>query len=205
MDSDVDLVAYMVDSFGRAKRETEDEKFLTGSGHASHEPEGLIDTATITAITAANAASLEFEDMADLMYGYETTGSTPLADVYRRAGSFIVHPFTELALMKIRGDGGGGAGTGDFIWQPAVTAGSPNTVWGHSVLTTTNMAQIGTGNESVFFGDVRSCYRILDRMGMTMQRLVEIRATAGLVGFLFKWRNTGGIVRAEAGRILSHP
>jgi len=205
MDADVDLVAYMVDSFSRAKRETEDQKFLVGSGHASHEPEALIDTATITAINAANASSITFEDLVDLIYGFETTASTPLKDVYRRAGAFIMPPFTELAIMKLRGDGGGGSGTGDFLWQPALTAGAPNTIWGHPVVTTTNMAQIGTGNESVYFGDVRSTYRILDRMGMTMQKLVEIKATAGLVGFLFKWRNTGGIVRPEASRILSHP
>lgn len=205
MDSDVELVQYMMQSFARAKRETEDEKFLTGSGHASHEPEALVDSSTITAVTAANAASITFEDLIDVTYGYENSSSTPLKDVYRRAGVYFMHPFTELAIMKIRGDGGGGAGTGDFVWQPAVTAGNPNTIWGHALYTSTNLSQIGTGNDSVWYGDVRSTYRILDRMGMTMQRLVELKALAGLVGFLFKFRNTGGIIRSEAARILQHP
>lgn len=205
MDADVDLVAYMVDSFARAKRETEDQKFLLGAGHASHEPGGLIDTSTLTAITAANAASIIFEDLVDLQYGYDSGSSTPLPTTNRNRGIYIMHPFTELACMKLRGDGGGGAGTGDFLWQPALTAGAPNTIWGHAVYTSMNMAAVGTGNESVYFGDVRQTYRILDRQGMTMQRLVEIKATAGLVGFLFKFRNTGGIVDATASRVLSHP
>jgi len=205
MDSDVNLQQFIIQSFARAKRETEDEKFLTGSGHASFEPEGLIDSSTITAVEAANASSITFEDLIDVTYGYEDSSSTPLKDVYRRNGVYFMHPFTELAVMKIRGDGGGGAGTGDFVWQPAVTAGNPNTIWGHSLYTSTNISQVGTGNDSVWFGDVRSCYRILDRMGMTMQRLVEVQATAGLVGFLFKFRNTGGIIRDEAARILQHP
>jgi len=206
MDADIELLAHMKDSFARARREKEDYYYLAnGAGHASHQPEKLVDDSTITAIEAAAAGTICFEDLIDLQKGYEDSSSTPLKDVYRRAGVYFMHPFTELAVMKLRGDGGGGAGTGNFMWQPAVTAGKPNTIWGLPVYTSTNMAQIEASANSVWFGDVRSCYRILDRIGMQMQRLIEIKALAGLVGFLFTFRNTGGIIRSEAARILQHP
>jgi len=64
------------------------------------------------------------------------------------------------------------------------------------------MPVISTGNNTVIFGDIRSTYRILDRRGLTMQVLKELKALSGQVGFLFTWRNTGGIIRAEASRIL---
>jgi len=198
-DSDVNLVSYIADSFARARREVEDEKFLIGAGHSSKEPQGLIDTSTITTVEAAGATAITFDDLQDLMYGYETTSSTPLKDVYRRNGVFIMHPFTELAVMKLTDS------AGQYLWQPAIQAGQPNAIRGHAVYTTTNMDTIAATKATVWFGDVRSAYRIIDRLGMTMQRLVEVKATAGLVGFLFHWRNTGGIVRAEAGRILVHP
>jgi len=195
-DSDVNLVSYIADSFARARRETEDKKFLVGAGHGSLEPAGLIDTSTFDTVTAAGTSAIVFDDLQDLLYGYESSSSTPLKDVYRRNGVFTMHPFTELAVMKIKND------DGQYMWQPSIQAGTPNAIRGKAVHTTTYMEQIATGEPTVFFGDVRSAYRIIDRLGMTMQRLVEVKATAGLVGFLFHWHNTGGIVRAEAGRIL---
>jgi len=201
-DADIELLAFIQDSFARAKAAAEDTAFITGAGHASFVPEGLTNGATITRVVAANAASIIYEDLADLMYGYDSVASVPLKDVYRRAGVFIMHPFTELACMKIRSDGGGGAGTGDFMWQASVAAGVPNSIWGHRILTSTDMDMVAHSADTVIFGDIRSCYRILDRRGMTMQKLVELKATAGLVGFLFSCRNTGGIVNAEACRIL---
>ena len=52
------------------------------------------------------------------------------------------------------------------------------------------------------FGDLRAGYRILDRQGMTMQRLVELYATAGLIGLLAGFRVGGAVVRPNAIRIL---
>lgn len=198
-DSDVNLVQYMTQSFARAKRETEDTKFLRGSGHSSFEPEALIDSSTLTAITAAGAAAITFDDLQDLIYGYEDSNSTALKSSYQKNACFIMHPFTELAVMKLADD------NGQYLWQPTAVAGVPNTIRGYPVHTSTDMPQIAASANSVYFGDVRSTYRILDRRGMTMQRLVEVQATAGLVGFLFSFRNTGGIVRAEASRLLAHP
>jgi predicted phage gp36 major capsid-like protein len=37
---------------------------------------------------------------------------------------------------------------------------------------------------------------------MTLQRLVEVYATAGLVGILVGSRVTGGVIRADAMRVL---
>ncbi len=201
-DSDEDLVAFINDSFAKGRATVEDTKFILGAGHASFEPVGLFNGAVITRIVAANAASIIFEDLVDLMYGYDSGASIPIKSVYQNAGVFIMHPFTELACMKIRSDGGGGAGTGPFVWQPSVVAGKPNTIWGHEVLTSTNIAQIAHSADTVFFGDLRSCYQVLDRRGLVLQKLVELKATSGQIGFLYTWRGTGGIIRAEAARIL---
>ena len=203
-DTDIELVAFMQDSFARAKADKEDYYYLAnGAGHSTYyQPEKLLDTSTITAIEAAGSTSIVFDDLHDLMYGYDDGDSTPLNPAYQRNGVFIMHPFTELAAMKLR-DLSGGAETGQYLWSPALTAGVPNTIRGHAVYTSTDMPTIEASADVAIFGDIRSTYRILDRRGMTVQRLVELKALSGQVGFLFTWRNTGGIIRSEASRILS--
>jgi HK97 family phage major capsid protein len=41
------------------------------------------------------------------------------------------------------------------------------------------------------FGNLNLGYRIVDRKGISIQRLSELYAEAGLIGFLLRARNTG--------------
>jgi len=196
-DTDIDLMGFMIDSFGRAKAGTEDQYMINdGAGHGSYQPEKLNNSSTITAVTAAGT-TLAFDDLHDLMYGYEDGDSTPINPVYQKSAVFIMHPFSELAVMKLKDD------DGQYLWQPSVQAGVPNLIRGHRVYTSTDMPVVAASANAVIYGDIRSTYRILDRRGMTMQRLVELKALSGQVGFLFTFRNTGGIIRSEASRILT--
>jgi HK97 family phage major capsid protein len=51
---------------------------------------------------------------------------------------------------------------------------------------------------SVLFGDVRSGYMIADRQQVTVQRLDERFADQGIVGFLFRQRVGGDVIRPAA-------
>ena len=57
----------------------------------------------------------------------------------------------------------------------------------------------------VIFGDVRAGYRVIDRLGMTLQRLVELYSEQGLIGFKVHFRVGGGVIRPDALRILQVP
>jgi HK97 family phage major capsid protein len=59
-------------------------------------------------------------------------------------------------------------------------------------------AQAGASDPSVLFGDVRSGYLIADRQQITVQRLDERYADQGLVGFLFRQRVGGDVIRPAA-------
>lgn len=195
-DSDFNLMTFMVDSFSRAKGELEDTKFIEGAGHASHEPVGLLNSTTITRITAAASDAVVYEDILDLMHGYEDSNSTPLPAAYQRNGVFILHPFTELALLKIEDK------DERPLWWPSMAVGLPNTLYGKAVYTQEDMPLISTGNDVIIYGDIRATYRIIDRQGLSIFKLNELYRLGGLVGFRPKCRNTGGIVRAAACRIL---
>ena len=54
-----------------------------------------------------------------------------------------------------------------------------------------------TGKVMAIFGDFKAGYRIIDRTGMTIQRLVELYAEEGVVGFLVTKRVSGAVMRAS--------
>jgi HK97 family phage major capsid protein len=192
MDSDVPLESILGEEFSRALGEEEDKQFILGAGHGSNQPEGITKNATLIAATKTTAAAdaIVVEDMMDMMYACPTQ--------FRRNGSFIVNSLTELALRKLRFATGAGAGTGGFIWEASVQVGTPNTLLGRPIYTQDDMKSLADAAQVIaIFGDIRAGYRIIDRVGMSLQRLTELYAEAGLVGFKIHKRVTGGVMKAS--------
>lgn len=188
-DSDINLQAILADSFARAIAEAEETAFMVGAGHDSEEPEGMTVNATILAatrsVTTSNTAAIE--DFLKLIYDCPAQ--------YRKNGVFMVKSSTELAIRELRGDGGGGAGTGNFLWQPSVQAGKPATFLGYPIYVQEDLTALaGAVAPIAMFGDFKQGYRILDRKGITLQRLVELYSEAGLIGFKIHKRVGGAAI-----------
>jgi HK97 family phage major capsid protein len=191
MDADVNLESILAEEFARALGEAEEEAFIKGAGHASDEPEGILVNTTLleAAAKTASAGAVTVEDFMDLIYKVPTQ--------YRRNGVFIVHSNTELAMRKLRA-GGSTTGDGPFLWQPAVAEGKPSTFLGRPIYTQDDMYSLSDAAKPIaIFGDVKSGYRIIDRVGMTIQRLTELYSEDGLVGFKIHRRVTGGVMKAS--------
>jgi HK97 family phage major capsid protein len=62
---------------------------------------------------------------------------------------------------------------------------------------------VGAGALSVAFGDYRN-YWIADRAGRTVQRLNELYANNGLVGFLSTERLDGKVIQPEGIQLLKN-
>ncbi len=194
MDSDVNLEPILADSFSRAIGETEELAFIKGAGHDSNQPEGItINTTLIAAtITGGTSGVVLVEEFLDIMYA--------CPQQFRRNGQFVVNSATELALRKLRAGSGGAAAEelGPFLWQPSVQAGLPNTFLGKPIHCQDDMETLaGTEKVIAIFGDFKAGYRIIDRAGMTLQRLTELYAEAGLVGFKIHKRVGGSVMRAS--------
>ena len=106
---------------------------------------------------------------------------------------------TELAMRKLKS-----SVEHLYLWQPSVQAGKPATFGGYPVVPQEDIPAIDSSDQCdiAIFGDVKAGYRIVDRQGMTIQRLFELWAIAGLVGILVSSRVTGGVIRADALRVL---
>ena len=87
--------------------------------------------------------------------------------------------------------------TSNYLWQPSNQAGQPDRLFGRAYYRVTGLPAPGSV-PSVLFGDIRSGYLIADRQRITVQRLDERYADQGLVGFLFRERVGGDVIRPAA-------
>lgn len=190
-DTDVSLEAIILDSFRRAKAETEETGFVVGTGHDNRQPEGILNGTVVTRVKTAAHDAIAANDLLDLIYAVPAQ--------YRRNGKILVPSTTELAMRKLT------SGSDDlYLWQPQMAAGKPPTFAGYPVYAQEDIPAIASAAECdiAIFGDIKAGYRIIDRMGMTVQRLIEKFITAGLIGILVSSRATGGVIRADALRVL---
>ncbi len=146
-------------------------------------PTGITATAGINNVVSAAPGSITFDDVLNMIYG------TPR--YYRARGSFVWADSATLSLRKAK------ATTGEYLWQPSVSAGSPDLLYGKPFYTSDFLPAVAAASVSGFFGDV-SPYRVLDRRGLYMQRLAELYAETGQVGFRMWKRVDGKLLRPDA-------
>ncbi len=194
MDADVALEGYVEDSFSRSLAEHEETGFMIGTGHANQQPEGILNGAVVTRVDAGQGAAVTADDFIRLAYAVPAQ--------FRKGGSYLVNSQTELAMRLLKD------ADGQYLWQPSVQAGTPASFNGKPVRNQEDIPAIPAATvaaDVAVFGDFAVGYRIVDRLGMTIKRLAELYAAQGLVGFLAHRRTTGGVVEADALRILRVP
>ncbi|MCC7314116.1 MAG: phage major capsid protein [Planctomycetes bacterium] len=89
-------------------------------------------------------------------------------------------------------------GEGRYLWQPSVTQGMPDTVWGRPMIQSELAPNTFTSGQYVgLLGDL-SFYHIADGLGMTMQRLIELEARNNKTEFHWRMESDGMPVLGEA-------
>jgi HK97 family phage major capsid protein len=91
-------------------------------------------------------------------------------------------------------------GQGNFIWQPAATAGQPSALLGFPVVEAEDMPAMASGSLSMAFGDFREAYLIVDRIGISLLR--DPYTSYPYVFFKFRKRVGGGVINFEAVKFL---
>lgn len=187
-DSVFDVPSYIAREFARRIGAAEEEAFFTGDGKGK--PLGILAATggAGTGVTAASATALTFDEVMDLYYS--------LRAPYRRNSVFIMNDSTVKALRKLKN------GNGDYIWQPSVTAGTPDTILNRPVYTSGFMPAIGASAKTILFGDL-GYYWVADREGRSFKRLNELYAPTGQVGFLASQRVDGKLILPEAVKVLA--
>ena len=186
-DSIFNLEQYIAREFARRIGTKEEEAFFTGDG--SGKPTGIFATSggAGLGVTAAATSAITFDEIMDLYYS--------LKSPYRRNAVFVTNDATVKAIRKLKD------GNGQYLWQPAVTVGEPDTLFGRPIRTSSYVPTITGGAKVLAFGDF-SYYWVADRQGRSFQRLNELYAVTGQVGFKATQRVDGKLILAEAIKVL---
>ena len=184
MDSAFPLDTFLAQDFGRRIGSLEEEAFLVGDG--VKKPTGVLVSATVGK-TAASTTAVTFDEIMDLYHS--------LKSPYRNKAVFVANDLTVKSLRKLKD------ANGQYLWQPSLVAGTPDTVLGRPVYVSGYMPQMAAGAKVMAFGDF-SYYWINDRQGRTFVRLDELFAQTDQVGFKATQRVDGALILPEAVQVL---
>lgn len=186
-DSVFDLEQYIAREFARRIGAKEEEAFFVGNG--TGRPTGIFNATggAELGVTAASATAITVDEIMDLFYS--------LKSPYRKNAVFIMNDATVKNIRKLKD------GNGQYLWQPSITAGQPDTILNRPIKTSAYVPTIASAAKSIAFGDF-SYYWIADRQGRSFQRLNELYAATGQVGFKATQRVDGKLILAEAIKVL---
>lgn len=180
-DAAFDLESYLMNEFGNALANAEEDAFLNGTGNG--QPVGIFAAKGGAPVEKTLTADITGDDLVDLVYC--------LKRPYRKNAAFLLNDATIAAIRKLKAEG-----DKEYIWQPSYQQGEPDRLLGYPVYTSPY-----TPADAIAFGDF-SYYNIGDRGQRTFQDLRELFAGNDMVGFLAKERVDGKLVLPEAVKIL---
>lgn len=179
-DNAFNLESYIVNEFGKAIANAEEDAFLNGDGKGK--PLGLF-AASGGGTVAASVAAPKADDLISLVYA--------LKRPYRKNATFIINDKNIAILRQLKDNNGA------YMWQPGLAAGEPDKFLGYDLHT----SQFAPEN-AIAFGDY-SYYNIGDRGTRSWQELRELFAGNGMIAYVSKERVDGKLILPEAVQILS--
>jgi len=179
-DTGVDLAGYLAMQSGRALGNGFGAALITGTG--SSQPNGVV-TAATSGVTggAGVVGAFTADNLIDLFYS--------VIAPYRASQScaWLMKDSSVAVLRKIKDT------TGQYIWQPALTAGNPDTVLGKPLYTDPNVAAVALSAKSVVFGDF-SQYFVRMVESIRFERSDDFAFNTDLVTYRAILRGDGDLV-----------
>lgn len=182
---------WLIESAAEAIAQGEGAAFIGGNG--TKKPTGFlagpapVTTAdatrafgTLQYIASGQAAAMptSADVFYDLVYGIRAR--------YRNNAQWVTSKAVLAAMRKYKDT------TGQYLWQPALTAGQPATFLGYGITEAEDMPAVAANSFPLAFGDFKEGYLICDRVGTRITR--DEITTPGFVKFYVRKR-VGGILR----------
>lgn len=138
-------------------------------------------------VTAASATAITVDEIINLVHALKAP--------YRKNAKFLMNDATVSLLRKLKDQ------NGQYLWQPSVQAGTPDRLLGYEIHTSPYVPVAEAGALVIAFSDFKN-YWIGDRAGRTVQRLNELYATNGQIGYVATERVDGKVILPEAIQLL---
>jgi HK97 family phage major capsid protein len=182
-DSQVDIAGLIARECGRGLGRLEETAFVNGDG--SSKPTGVVGGSSLGK-TASATNAITADELMDAQYA--------LGRAYRSNARWLMADSTVKLIRKLKT---GVSSDNTYLWSPGLGASEPDRLLGNPVVISQDMPAATTGLKPVLYGDF-SYYYIGDRQQIGLQRLVELYAANGQVGFRIHKRTDGKLALAEA-------
>lgn len=180
-DTMINFDSYMAGQIAKGIDKAESPSFAIGDG--VKKPTGYAVTAPVGIhSTTAAIAAVTADELIDIYYD--------LPEQYRRNATWRMHDTTLKAIDKLKD------GQGNYILT-TLKDGTVPTIKGRPVVVDNSMPELGAGNKFIVLGDF-TYFQIGDRGEMTIQRLNELYAGTGMVGFQVTKRVDAKVIIEEA-------
>lgn len=155
----------------------EGKAFVSGDGVL--EPEGFMTAAGVPVTLNGHAANLSTDQLIVMLYS--------LAPAYRSAATWVMNGNTLAVIRKLKDS------QGNYLWQPGLVAGQPETILGRPVVEAVDMADVGANAFPIALGAFKAAYRIYDRKAMEVKANPFLLMTQDQTRF-HAFRRTGAAV-----------
>ena len=181
-DSGVNLEAELARAGGNSIGYATNTALTTGSG--SDAPNGAV-TASTLGVTGTAAAGLPTGDDIISLY-YSLDGAVRAASNF----AFMASPTTISSIRKLKDT------TGQYLFQPSLALGTPDTLIGRPLIENPAMAS-GTSAKSILAGDW-DAYRVRVAGGLNVAQSADYQFNLGLINYRFQIRVDGDLMDTSA-------
>lgn len=193
-DSEADVWGELLKQFSMAIAEAEDDAFAIAPG--SNSPQGILADPRVLANVTNTGVATALSDGTNNGVDALIRMLQSLKKTYRRNSTWAMNSKVEGELRQLKDS------NGQFLWQPPVLAGNPATFLGRPLINPEGFPDTVANSFPIVLGDFRKGYKIRDRSGVAVQRLVERYAEFDQTGFIVKKRIGGQVVLPEAFAVL---
>ncbi len=182
VDSGVNLEAELAKAGGNSIGYAVNTALTTGTG--SSQPNGVV-TAASSAVTGTAAAGAPTGDDIINLY-YSLDGAVRAASNF----AFMANATTISSIRKLKDT------TGQYLFQPSLAAGTPDTLLGRPLVENPAMAS-GTSAKSILAGDW-DAYRVRVAGGLQVAQSSDYQFNLGVVNYRFQIRVDGDLLDTSA-------
>lgn len=192
-DASIDVEQWVAQRVAEKFAALEATAFISGNG--TGKPKGILDYPAgttfgtqIEQIQSGTDSVVTADSLIRLYYA--------LKEEYAKNGTFLMRRSVLQSVRLLKE-----ATTNQYLWQPGLAAGTPDTLLGAPVKTAADMPVAGDGSLSVAFADFKRAYLIVDRVGIRILR--DPFTDKPYVKFYTTKRVGGEVVNTDAIKLLS--
>lgn len=188
-DAGINMEAWLAGKIGDKFSRVQNTAHVLGTGVGQPRgiltyPAGTLD-GQVEQVGSGSSGAFTFDGLIGLVYS--------LKDPYAANADFLINRLGIRDISKLKD------GQGRYLWEPSKQKGEPASLLGYGVLRAADVPVPGAGALSAVFGDIKTAYTIVDRLGVTTLR--DPFTAKPYVIFYTRTRTGGDVVNFEALKI----